>query len=97
MIPAISLEITVLLLGIFMLLVESFSKSEDKRGLAKTAITILTALVGFSFFARFNGTDYEATKAFYSADALAFFFKRIALLTTIVVLIMSLEYKSVLS
>ena len=97
MIPAISLEIVVLLLGIFLLLCESFSKSEDKRGLAKTAITILTALIGFSFFARLNGPDYDATKAFYSADAIAFFFKRIALLTTVVVLIMSLEYKNVLA
>lgn len=97
MIPSISLEIAVLLLGIIMLLLESFSKTDDKRGLAKTAITILTALIGFSFFARLNGSDYDATKAFYSADTIAFFFKRIAILTTIVVLIMSLEYKSVLT
>lgn len=97
MIPAISLEIAVLLLGIFLLLAESFSKSDDKRGLAVTAITILTALIGFSFFARVNGPDFDAAKAFYSADPVAFFFKRIALLTTVVVLIMSLEYKNVLA
>ena len=35
--------------------------------------------------------------SFYSADATALFFKRIALLTTIVVLVMALEYKSVLA
>ena len=40
MIPSLSLEITVLLLGILMLLVESFSRSDDKRGLAKMAIGI---------------------------------------------------------
>ena len=38
MIPAISLEIVVLLLGIFMLLAESFSKSDDKRGLAESVL-----------------------------------------------------------
>jgi NADH-quinone oxidoreductase subunit N len=95
MIPSISLEIAVLLLGIFLLLAESFSKSDDKRGLAITAITILTALVGFSFFLKGNGAA-DLSKVFYSADSIAFFFKRIALITTIVVLIMALEYKSVL-
>ena len=96
MIPSLSLEITVLLLGVFMLLVESFSKSDDKRGLAKTALVILTALVGFSFFAKGNG-DTDLATVFYSADATALFFKRIALVTTIVVLIMALEYRSVLA
>jgi NADH-quinone oxidoreductase subunit N len=90
MIPAISLEITVLVLGILMLLAESFSKTEDKRGLAHTAITILLALVGFSFFAR---ADVGNLAPFYVADPTALFFKRIALLTTIVVLVMSLEYR----
>jgi len=94
MIPAISLEVTVLLLGIFLLLTESFSKSDDKRGLAKTAIAVLLALVGFSFFAK---ADVGHLAPFYVADATALFFKRIALLTTIVVLIMALEYKSVLA
>jgi len=94
MIPAISLEVTVLLLGIFLLLTESFSTSDDKRGLAKTAITILLALVGFSFFAN---PDVGNLAPFYVADATALFFKRIALLTTIVVLVMALEYKSVLA
>ena len=96
MIPPLSLEITVLLLGIFMLLVESFSRSGDKRGLAKTAITILTALIGFSFFTSGN-EGVDLAKTFYSADATALFFKRLALLTTIVVLVMALEYKNVLA
>jgi NADH-quinone oxidoreductase subunit N len=92
MIPSLSLEITVLLLGILMLLVESFSRSDDKRGLAKMAIGILSALVGFSFF-----VDPASGNAFYAVDATAHFFKVLALLTTIVVLIMSLEYSSVLA
>jgi NADH-quinone oxidoreductase subunit N len=52
MISSLSLEISVLILGIYLLLVESFSKSDDKRGLAHTAIVILAALAGFSFFAK---------------------------------------------
>jgi NADH-quinone oxidoreductase subunit N len=94
MIPAISLEITVLILGIVMLLAESFSRSEDKRGLAHLAIAILAALVGFSFFAR---ADVGDLAPFYVADATALFFKRIALLTTIVVLVMALEYRETLA
>jgi NADH-quinone oxidoreductase subunit N len=94
MIPAISLEITVLVLGILMLLAESFSKTEDKRGLAHTAIAILAALVGFSFFA---DADVGNLAQFYVADAQALFFKRIALLTTIVVLVMSLEYRDTIA
>jgi NADH-quinone oxidoreductase subunit N len=93
MIPSIALEIVVLLLGIILLLAESFSKSDDKRGLAKIAIFVLFALIGFSFFAR---PDVGDLAPFYVADATALFFKRIALLTTVVVLIMALEYKSVL-
>ncbi len=98
MIDSIYLEITVLLLGIILLLLESFSKSDDKRGLAKAAIAVLTALIGFSFFAKVTPSDPEyLSKVFYTADSVAFFFKRIALLTTILVLVMSLEYKSVLT
>ncbi len=94
MIPAISLEIAVLLLGIGMLLAESFLKREDKRGLAQAAIALLTALLGFSFFA---SPEVGNLAPFYVADAMALFFKRIALLTTIVVLVMSLEYREILA
>jgi NADH-quinone oxidoreductase subunit N len=99
MIPSISLEIVVLLLGIFLLLTESFSKTDDKRGLAKTAITILTFLFGFSFFAKVDaGLEPEQlSHLFYLADPTALFFKRLAILTTIVVLIMAMEYKGVIA
>ena len=64
----ISLEIAVLLLGIFLLLAESFSKSDDKSGLAKTAIAILIALIGFSFFARASAVRQWPLWQFYVAD-----------------------------
>lgn len=94
MISSISLEFAVLILGIIMLLIESFSKSDDKRGLAKFAIFVLIALVGYTFFAR---ADVGNLAPFYIADPTALFFKRIALITTAVVLIMALEYKDVLA
>ena len=90
-IPSLSLEISVLVLGIFLLLAESFSKEGDRSWLAHTAIWVLTALIGFSFF-----VDPQSGNSFYVVDAAAHFFKIIALVTTIVVLVMSLEYRSVL-
>ena len=92
MIPSLSLEIAVLVLGIVMLLVESFTKSDDKRGCVHFAIAFLTALIGFSFFVNPHGGNQ-----FYAVDATAHFFKVLALLTTIVVLVMALEYSSVLA
>ncbi|MHA3771146.1 NADH-quinone oxidoreductase subunit N [Verrucomicrobiota bacterium sgz303538] len=98
-IPPILLEIIVLVLGLFLLLAESFSKSEHKSGLAKTAIFVLLWVFGFSFFTTGNPTDMPTSGfwSFYTADAIAMFFKRIALLTTVVVLVMSLEYRTVLA
>ena len=94
MISSISLEVAVLILGIIMLLLESFSKSGDKRGLAQFAIVALLIITGYSFFA---SADVGNLAPFYVADATALFFKRMALLTTVVVLIMALEYKNVLA
>jgi NADH-quinone oxidoreductase subunit N len=91
MIPSLSIEITVLLLGIFMLLAESFSTTGDRASLARAAIWILSALVGFSCF-----VDPNSGNSFYVVDAPAHFFKVIALIATIVVLVMSLEYRPVL-
>lgn len=92
----ITLEVIVLVLGFFLLFAEAFSKSEDKGWMAKFAIYILGIVFCWSFFTKGNaGVDLE--KAFYSADAMALFFKRIALATTMVVLVMSLEFKGVLA
>jgi NADH-quinone oxidoreductase subunit N len=92
----ISLEVIVLVLGFFLLFVESFSKSEDKSWMAKCAIYILGVTLAFSFFTKGNA-GVDLTKAFYSADAGALFFKRVALATTMVVLVMGLEFKGVLA
>ena len=60
-IPPIVLEIIVIALGLLMLLAESFSKSEDKRGLAITAIFTLLWVFGFSFFTTGNPPAEAAT------------------------------------
>src|SRR4030095_1086185 len=92
----ITLEIIGLALGFFLLFAESFSKAEDKRWMAKFAIYVLVIVFCWTFFTKGNaGVDLE--KAFYSSYAMALFFKRIALATTMVVLVMSLEFKGVLA
>jgi NADH-quinone oxidoreductase subunit N len=87
----ITLEIIVLLLGVFLLLAESFSKGQDKTWMARFSIFILGVTFAWSFFTK-GDAGAELINAFYSADASALFYKRIALLSTIFVLVMSLEY-----
>ena len=97
--PPIALEIIVLVLGLFLLLAESFSKEGDKSWLARTGIFVLAIVFGWTFFTTGNppGEPGLGFWNFYSADAIAMFFKRLALLTTIVVLVMGVEYRSVLA
>ena len=92
--PAIALEISVLLLGVLMLLAEAFSRRADRSHMARYAIGILAAILGFSFFT--HAVPGDVLWGVYSVDATALFFKRIALGTTIVFLVMALEYRHVL-
>lgn len=94
--PAISLEVTVLILGVLMLFAEAFAKSADRSHMARYAIGVLAALIGFSFFTQSAPAELTGYWRFYSVDATALFFKRIALGTTIVVLVMALEYRHAL-
>ena len=98
-IPAISLEVIVLILGVLMLFAESFSKQADRSHLARYAIAVLAIVLGFSFFPKAapEVIPIGSYWNFYSVDATAMFFKRIALATTILVLVMSLEYRHVLA
>ena len=97
-IPAITLEIVVLVLGLFMVFAEAFAKTADRSHMARYAVGVLLALIGFSFFTMDPPAHPEAGSYwhFYSVDASALFFKRIALAATAVVLIMAIEYRSVL-
>jgi NADH-quinone oxidoreductase subunit N len=97
--PAISLEIIVLLLGLLMLFAEAFSRRADRSHLGGYAIAVLSMVLAFSFFTQGPPAEIPAGSYwhFYAADASSMFFKRIALATTIFVLVMALEYRTVLA
>src|SRR6059058_3025184 len=96
MITAPELEIGVLVLGMVILMLEAFATEIDKCFLAFAAITGLAAVLTASFFVAPIGLD-QATGfwSFYTADRLSIFFKQFALLTTILVLIMMIDYAPV--
>jgi NADH-quinone oxidoreductase subunit N len=91
------LEIAVLVLGMLLLMVEAFAGKIDKRLLAFTAITGLAIVLLASFFVAPSASPAHATGfwSFYTADRLAIFFKQFALLTTILVLVMMIDYAPV--
>jgi NADH-quinone oxidoreductase subunit N len=97
MITAPLLDIAVLVLGMVILMIEALASKIDKRVLAYAAITGLAAvLVASSLVTPFsppgNATGFWS---FYTADRLAIFFKQFALLTTIFVVIMMIDYAAV--
>lgn len=93
-IAAPTLEVAVLVLGLFVLMVEVFFEQIDKRTLAYTAIFDLVAVFAASFFLTPASADVATSgfANFYTADPLAIFFKRFALVTTILVLVMMIDY-----
>jgi len=98
MIQPVFLEVAVLITGLFLLIYESFAQDREKGFVAGMGIAALTLILIASFFATpaiNTGGPVLGGTQFYSADVLALFFKRFALLTTIIVLIISLEYKDV--
>src|SRR6266567_244771 len=94
MITAPMLEIAVLVLGMVILLVEAFATKIDKRILAFIAIAGLAIVLLASFFVAPFPSPNQATGfwSFYTADRLSIFFKQFALLTTILVLVMMIDY-----
>ena len=97
MITAPQLEIAVLLLGMAILMFEAFATRVDKRVLAFAAIVGLALILIASFFVSPTPSPDRATGLwnFYTADKLSVFFKQFALLTTIFVLIMMIDYAPV--
>lgn len=93
-IAAPTLEIAVLVLGVLVLLFEMFADQIDKRTFAYTAILGLGAVLIASFFLVPPPIELSLTGfwSFYTADPLAIFFKRFALLTSIFVLVMMIDY-----
>src|SRR5947208_12796301 len=92
------LEIAVLVLGMLILMIEAFAGKIDKRVLAFAAIIGLAIVLLGSFLVGRSPSLPHATGLwnFYTADRLAIFFKQFALVTTIFVLIMMIDYAPVL-
>jgi NADH-quinone oxidoreductase subunit N len=97
MIPPPNLEIAVLVLGVVILISELFTSEVDKRFLGYAALAGLTIILIATFFLQPITKPLEATGfwSFYTADPLAIFFKRFSLITTIVVLVMMIDYAPV--
>jgi len=93
-IPAPHLEIDVLVLGMAILILETFAPKIDKKVFAYAGIVGLTLVLIATFFLAPNPAPQAATSFwnFYTADALAIFFKRFSLVTTIIVLAMMIDY-----
>jgi NADH-quinone oxidoreductase subunit N len=96
-IVAPSLEIAVLVLGVLVLLFETFADHIDKRTFAYTAMLGLATVFLATFFLPSTATAVADTGfwSFYIDDALAIFFKRFSLVTTILVLAMMVDYAPV--
>jgi NADH-quinone oxidoreductase subunit N len=92
------LEIAVLALGMVILMIEAFAAKIDKRALVFAAITGLAIVLLASFFVIPSPSpSYVAGFwSFYTADRLSIFFKQFALVTTIFVLIMTIDYAPIL-
>jgi len=98
MIAPAFLEIAVIVIGLFLLIYESFAEDRHKGFIAGLGIAGLTVVFIASFFAAPTPAltgSVIGWQQFYTADAFALFFKRFALLTTIIVLVLSLEYRDV--
>jgi len=93
MIDAPLLEIAVVSLGIVILMVEAFAEKIDKRSLAIAAMVGLgLVLLGTFFLSPPPPAEATGFWSFYTADPPAIFFKRFALVTTILVLILMVDY-----
>lgn len=97
MIPAPHLEIAVLVLAVLLLLLESFASKLEAKVIAYCAIGGLAATFVATFFVAPppGGEHLSGFWSFYTADHLAIFFKQFSLLTTILVLIMMIDYAPV--
>src|SRR5438132_7943008 len=88
------LEIAVLVLGITILLLETFAAKTPRKDFAYAGVVGLTAVLLASFFLAPEPSTPQASGFwnFYTADPLAIFFKRFMLVTTIIVLAMMVDY-----
>jgi NADH-quinone oxidoreductase subunit N len=97
MISPPTLEIAVVILGLLVLMFDTFAQNIDKRVVAFVVILGLVAILLASFHLGPDKAGISATGlwSFYAADPLAIFFKRFSLITTIFVLVMMIDYTPV--
>ena len=87
-IPPVFLELFVLALGIAILVLESFAEKQDRKIFAIVGIVGLAIVL---LFLQLTAPG-ESGMLSYTIDWPAIFFKKVAVVTTIVVLIMSIDY-----
>ena len=101
--PAYYLEALTVFLGLLLLMVEAFGPSNSKKLVGFTAAAGLAFILILSFFAYGPEAKPDADWAkwslwnFYAFDGLARFYKGFALVTTILVVLMSIDFRSILS
>jgi NADH-quinone oxidoreductase subunit N len=97
MIPVWLLEIAVVVWGMALLCLEAFAPQLDRRNIALAAIggLIVVLVATFLLVPQSQPLVEGPYWPFYIADPLAIFFKRFALVTTILVLIMAIDYAPV--
>lgn len=91
MISPIALEVCVVCLGIFLLMAESFTVKTNKATLAHGAIFGLVCVFILTFFIQPSSAAMQSS-GFYVVDGLSLFFKRFAILSTIVTLLLAVDY-----
>ena len=95
--PAYYLELIVVGLGLVLLLLEAFVPKLGPKGLATVGILGLIAVLFLS--GGVQGAPEEGAGiiwSFYTADSLAMFYKGLAIVTTILVLVLSVNYAPIM-
>lgn len=93
--PAYYLEVAVVILGLILLMLEAFITRRDQRFIGHLALVGLAGILVAMFFV--DRTPGESSFwRFYTADSLAMTYKAIALISTIFMLILGLDYIPVL-
>ncbi|MCB1077361.1 MAG: NADH-quinone oxidoreductase subunit N [Verrucomicrobiae bacterium] len=94
---AYALEIIVFSLGLAILMVDAFAKLEDKRSLAWLGMLGLIVVFGLLFNVEPHAEgDTNVFWTFYSDSRLSLFYKGIAILATLLVLVMAADYRSLI-
>lgn len=101
--PAYYLEALTVTLGIFLLMAETFCSCKNKAWVGISAAIGLTAILGLTCIAIGPDTKPNAEWAkwplwqFYNFDSLAKFYKIFALVTTIMVILLAVDYRKILA